>query len=286
MILFKQRNLQPMLNNKYIKVSLFIFINCLAQQSIAYDTTRVLKASQVPQELKGISITEKMGEFIDLDLEFSNEKGKKVKLGSYFNKNKPVLFTIIYYKCPNLCQLHLNGLMQGMKGLDITDNFEFVALSMDHSERPNLAKAKKVNYVKQYKLPTPENLHFLTGQEKAIKKISQQVGFKFRWNEEQKQFAHLPVAYVLTPAGQISRYLYGVEMETKTLKLSLVEASQGRIGGLIERILLFCFQFDPRKNRYTIYAYNIMRAGGVLTIILILCLLIPTWIRTKRQGQK
>lgn len=273
-----------MLNNPHAKVISIILLGFLVQQTIAYDTTRVLKASEVPQELKGINITEKMGEFIDLDLEFSNENGRKVKLGSYFNKNKPVLFTIIYYRCPNLCQLHLNGLMQGMKGLDITGNFEFVALSMDHSERPNLAKTKKVNYVKQYKLSTPENLHFLTGQEKAIKKISQQVGFKFRWNEEQKQFAHLPVAYVLTPAGQISRYLYGVEMETKTLKLSLVEASQGRIGGLIERILLFCFQFDPRKNRYTIYAYNIMRAGGVLTILLILGLLIPAWVRTKRRS--
>ena len=270
------------LNIKFLSI---LFLGLLAQQSTAYDTTRNLKASEVPQELKGINITEKMGDFIDLDLEFSNEEGKKVKIGQYFNQNKPVLFTIIYYQCPNLCQLHLNGLMQGMKGLDITDDFEFVALSMDHSEHPNLAKAKKVNYVKQYQLSTPENLHFLTGQEKLIKKISQQVGFKFRWNEEQKQFAHLPVAYVLTPAGQISRYLYGVEMETKTLKLSLVEASQGRIGGLIERILLFCFQFDPRKNRYTIYAYNIMRAGGVLTILLILGLLIPTWIRAKRQRQ-
>ena len=267
------------------KIFTIIFASCLTQSLMAYDTTRVLKADQVPQELKGINITEKMGAFIDLNLEFSNEQGKKMKIGSYFNKSKPVLFTIIYYKCPNLCQLHLNGLMKGMKGLDITDDFEFVALSMDSTETPYLAQSKKTNYIKQYKLPSPDNLHFLTGQKKSINKISQQVGFKFRWNEEQKQFAHLPVAYVLTPTGQISRYLYGVEMETKTLKLSLVEASQGRIGGLIERILLFCFQFDPRKNRYTIYAYNMMRAGGILTIILILCLLTPAWIRAKKQGQ-
>lgn len=285
MIRFKQRSLQPMLNNTYIKIILIIFISFFIYLSAAYDTTRNLKASEVPQELKGIHITEKLGEFIDLDLEFLNEKGEKIKIGKYFNKNKPILFTIIYYKCPNLCQLHLNGLMQGIKGLDITNDFEFVALSMDSSELPHLAQAKKANYVKQYNLITPGNLHFLTGQEKPIKKISDQVGFKFRWSEEQKQFAHLPVAYVLTPAGQISRYLYGVEMDLKTLRLSLVEASQGRIGGLIERILLFCFQFDPRKNRYTIYAYNIMRAGGLLTVILILCLLVPAWVRIKKQGQ-
>ena len=278
----KQRSLQSMLNN--IKIPLFI-VSFFTPLAIAYDTTRTLKASSPPQELKGINITENLGSFIDLDLKFLNEKGEKVKIGQYFNQNKPVLFTIIYYKCPNLCQLHLNGLMRGMKKLDMTNDFEFVALSMDHSESPLLAKTKKENYIKQYKLTSPENLHFLTGQEESIKKISSQVGFKFRWNEEQKQFAHLPVAYILTPEGRISRYLYGVEMKEKTLKLSLVEASQGRIGGLIERILLFCFQFDPRKNRYTIYAYNIMRAGGVLTIFLILSLLIPAWVRIKKQGQ-
>ena len=267
-----------------IKISLFI-VSFFAPLAIAYDTTRTLKASSPPQELQGIKITEKLGGFIDLDLEFSNDKGEKVKISRYFNQNKPVLFTIIYYKCPNLCQLHLNGLMRGMKKLDITSDFEFIALSMDHSENPLLAKTKKENYIKHYKLTSPENLHFLTGQEESIKKISSQVGFKFRWNEKQKQFAHLPVAYVLTPEGRISRYLYGVEMKEKTLKLSLVEASQGRIGGLIERILLFCFQFDPRKNHYTIYAYNVMRAGGILTILLILGLLIPAWVRIKKQGQ-
>ncbi len=274
-----------MLSNAYLKTFITALVGFFACYSTSYDTSRSLKASQPPQELKGINITEKLGEFIDLQLEFLNEQGKKVKIGSYFNKNKPILFTIIYYKCPNLCQLHLNGLMEGMKGLDIPDDFEFIALSMDPAETPHLAQSKKANYIKQYKLPSPDRLHFLTGQEKPISKISQQVGFKFRWNEKQKQFAHLPVAYVLTPTGQISRYLYGVEMKTKTLKLSLVEASQGRIGGLIERILLFCFQFDPRKNRYTLYAYNIMRAGGVLTIVLILGLLTPAWIRAKRQGR-
>ena len=274
-----------MLNNIHPKIFTIILTGFFAYYSTAYDTSRVLKASQPPQELKGININEKLGAFIDLHLEFSNEQDEKVKIGDYFNKNKPVLFTIIYYKCPNLCQLHLNGLMKGMKGLDIPDDFEFVALSMDPVETPHLAQSKKANYIKQYRLPSSDNLHFLTGQKKSIDKISQQVGFKFRWNEEQKQFAHLPVAYVLTPTGQISRYLYGVEMETKTLKLSLVEASQGRIGGLIERILLFCFQFDPRKNKYTIYAYNVMRAGGILTIILILCLLTPTWVRAKKQGR-
>ena len=132
----KQRNLPAMLNNKEVKMFILVCAGFFTQPLTAYDTHRTLKADQAPQELRGINITEKMGEFIDLRLKFTNEQGRSIKIGDYFNKNKPILFTIIYYKCPNLCQLHLNGLMKGMKGLDITDDFEFVALSMDPSETP------------------------------------------------------------------------------------------------------------------------------------------------------
>ncbi len=252
----------------------------------AYDVNRTFKANEIPQELKGIQIDEKLGSYIDKGLSFMDEQNQTVRLGEYFNQ-KPVLFTIIYYRCPNLCQLHLNGLFKSMNSLSISPNdFEFVALSMDHSEKFNLALAKKKSYLRMYKNQQGHNWHLLTGNEKNIKKISDQVGFKFKWSEKEKQFAHLPVAYILTPDGQISRYIYGVEVKPKTLNLSLVEASQGRVGGVFERILLFCFQFDPRKNRYTLYAYNLMKASGVLTVLFLLALLIPSWIRAKKAKVK
>ena len=243
----------------------------------AYETTRTFQANKVPEELKGIQIDEKLGNTINLDLQFYNENNEKTSLGAYFNQEKPVLLTIVYYKCPNLCQLHLNGLVKAIDQLKMDADFEFIAVSLDPTEKPLLARTKKRNYIQQLTSSTGKNWHFFTGSENNILQLSQQVGFKFKWNEQQKQYAHLPVAYVLTPTGQISRYLYGVEMDPKTLKLSLVEASQGRIGGLINRILLFCFQFDPRKNKYTLYAYNIMRAGGALMILLLLTLLWPAW---------
>lgn len=207
--------------------------------------------------------------------------GKNIQFHQFF-QNKPVLFTIIYYECPNLCQLHLNSLVDGVKEVGQENDFEFVILSMDPRETPELARKKKQNYLKTTTL-SGQNWHFLTGTQENIARISEQVGFNFRWNEKEKQYAHLPVAYVLTPLGKISRYLYGVELSAKTLRLSLVESAQGRIGGTIDRILLFCFRFDPSKNKYTLYAYNVMRAGGIFTVLLLIVLLVPTWMRARRQ---
>ena len=259
-----------------------LFFLFIVFQAVSYDTNRTFLAHEIPPELKGIKIDEKTGQIVDLNLTFTDEQGQTVRLSQFFQK-KPVLFTIVYYLCPNLCQLHLNGLLESLSQIQMEDDFEFVALSMDHSEKPHLAKAKKENYIEHFNTLSGKNWHFLTGKKENIEKISRQVGFKFRWNEKEKQFAHLPVAYTLTPEGKISRYLYGVEMSPKTMRLSLIEASLGRVGGVIDRILLFCFQFDPRKNRYTIYAYNVMRIGGLVTVILLLIFLVPIWVRFKKE---
>lgn len=292
MLPVKCRNLQKVLKGdvmavfkwiQQVRKYFFVLILCGAGSSKAYNTTRSLKANQAPLELRGIQIDEKLGASIDLSLEFYDENSQSAPLEKYWSSNKPVLLTLIYYKCPNLCQLHLNGLAKALDELRMEDEFEFTAVSFDHTENPSLAQAKKTNYLRQLKRSTGRNWRFLTGAQENIQQLSRQVGFKFKWSEEQKQYAHLPVAYVLTPEGRISRYLYGVEMDVKTLKLSLVEASQGRIGGMINRILLFCFQFDPRKNKYTLYAYNIMKAGGALTVLLILLLLAPAWLRTRNK---
>ena len=265
---------------------LIFFLSFVSDFSYAYEVNRTFKANEIPEELKGIQIDEKLGAYIDKKLKFIDETGQWIRLEKYFNQ-KPVLFTIIYYKCPNLCQLHLNGLLESIDRLSLSPNdFKFVALSMDHSETPRLASEKKNSYLKRYQNQEGKNWHFLIGDKKSIKKVSDQVGFRFKWNEKEKQFAHLPVAYILTPEGKVSRYIYGVEVKPKTLNLSLVEASQGRVGGVFERILLFCFQFDPRKNRYTLYAYNLMRASGVVTVLFLLALLVPSWIRSKKMEVK
>ena len=264
--------------------SLTIFISLSAG---AYERNRLYSAEQVPEELKGLEVKEKLGAFIDLNLPFINDKGATVLLGEYFKENKPVLMSIVYYGCPNLCGLHLNGLSAAVEKLpeSFQDQFESVIVSMDSSEGPKLAAEKKKAYMEKYAL-IPDKWHFLTGRADKISSLSEQLGFRFRWDDNQKIFAHFPVAYVLTPEGQISRYLYGVEYLPQTLRLSLVEAGQKQVGSIMDRILLFCFQFDPNKGRYSWYAYNIMRTGGVLTLCLLFGFLLPVWIRERNRSMK
>ena len=267
---------------KFMKA--IIFFMFLSFFALAYNPERIFSPSQVPEELKGLEVEEKLGAKLDLQLNFKNEHGQVVTLKNYVQNQKPVLLSIIYYNCPNLCGLHLNGLSQSLKELpkDFKQKFHFVLVSMDDSETPKLAHAKKQSYVEKYNL-LPENTHFLTGRKKSIQALSEQVGFRFRWDENQKMFAHLPVAYALTPQGQISRYLYGVIFKPRTVRLSLVEASEGQIGSIVDRALLFCFQFDPKKRQYSWYAYNIMRAGGVVSLLFLLCFLLPVWIKESKK---
>lgn len=272
---------------KYIVVSWILPIGLFGILSKAYDPQKHLTATQVPEELQDLQINEKIGSTVDLNLSFTDDLGHTVSLKKYFQPNRPVLMTIVYYGCPNLCTLHLNGLGNGLKLLSdsFKQQFEWVVISMDHNETSALAIQKKENYAKKYSFPL-ERMHFLTGSKKNILSISQSVGFRFHWNKNQKMYAHLPVAYVLTPNGIISRYLYGVEFSDQLLKLSLVEAGHNRIGTIIDRVLLFCFQFDPQKRKYSWYAYNIMRAGGLVTILLLFGFLIPVWIKENRKWKK
>ncbi len=269
---------------KCVFVSLTAFSGGL---SFAYQPgLKAMSSQKTPLPLQGLQIEERTGQFIDLNLPFVDEQGQLLPLSRYFQAKKPVLMSIVYYNCPNLCGLHLNGLSKALTSLseDFKNQFHFVLVSMDPKEAPPLARKKKQNYLQKYGL-SPGQTHFLTGEEKHILSLSKQVGFRFRWDDTQKIFAHHPVAYILTPEGQISRYLYGVEFLARTLKLSLVEASRNQIGSVMDRILLFCFQFDPRQGRYAWYAYNIMRVGGGLTVFLILSFLLPVWIRESKKNK-
>jgi protein SCO1 len=242
--------------------------------------------NETPVELKDIGIFEKPGERLDLSLEFIDREGQKAPLSKYITGKKPVLLALIYYKCPNLCNFQLNGLTEALKSMDWTvgDQFDLVAISIDPTETPELAKEKRLAYLTEYARPVPETSWvFLVGSQENITKVSGQVGFKFRWNQETEQWAHAAATYVLTPEGKLSRYLYGVIYNAKTLKLSLVEATDGKIGDVIDKFTLFCFQFDPTKNVYTLYAYNFMRLGAGITILFIGIFLSIFWIQNRKK---
>jgi protein SCO1/2 len=241
-----------------------------------------------PKILDGVGVVEHLGETINLDLKFQNEQGETVPLRSYFKNQKPVILSLAYYNCPGLCNFHLNGLKDVFKQLKWTvgQEFNFLVVSFDPKEKPPLALAKKENYLASYGRPEgASGWHLLTGDEAAINELAREVGFKFKWDEAAKQYAHASVAYVLTPDGHLSRYLYGIDFDPKTVRLSLVEASQGHVGNIVDSFVLYCFHYDPKASKYVLAAINIMRAGGILIVLVLAAFLAPYWIRQKRlQG--
>ena len=264
-----------------------LILGIMSSQVNAYEQSAVVpkQSNEEIAALKNLGVKENLEAQLNLDRQFVNEKGETVALGKYFDGNRPVLLTMVYYSCPSLCNYHLNGLLDTFKGMKspVGEDFQFVAVSMNHREDSDLASAKKDTYLEQLgQEGAAAGWHHLVGSEENVKALADELGFSFRWLPDQQEYAHPAVAYVVTPTGIISRYLYGIEFSSKTLRLSLVEAAAGKIGNVIDQIILFCFQFNPAKSKYTLYAYNLMRVMAGLTVLLLAVFLIPIWIRERR----
>lgn len=269
-----------------------LFLQLFAQQAPAYDPTKPadMVADEQAKELKDIGIDEHLGAPIDLNLTFKDENGQVVSLSKYIDgSHTPVIISPVYYSCPGLCNFHLNGLTDALKQVDwsVGDKFRVLAISFDAKETPDLALKKKAAYMKTYGRPGAENgWHFLTGDEATIKALTSTIGFKFKWNEEEKQWAHASAAIIVTPDGKISRYLPGIMFDPKDVKLALNEASNGKIGTIVDQLVLYCFQYNPHQSKYTLYAFNIMKLGGALMILVLALWLLPIWVRSRRAGAK
>jgi protein SCO1/2 len=248
-------------------------------------------AADVPDELKGASIVEKPGASVLLDdLSFKDEDGQAVPLKKFFNQgNKPVVLALAYYECPNLCTFVLNGITDALKGLDWVpgQQFELVTVSIDHREKPELAKAKKAAYLANLGKPqAAAGWHFLTGDEKSIRKLADSVGFGYKWVEQDQQYAHSAALFAITPDGRVSRTLYGIEYKPKDVKLALLEASGGKIGTVIDRLMLFCYRYNPQTHKYSVYLTQVMQAGGAGTVLIFGGYLAVFWNRQRRSTKK
>jgi len=178
-------------------------------------TVQAQPADQVPKQLEQVGVTEHPDVALPFDAQFVDESGRTVRLGDYFSGDRPVILTLNYYECPMLCGLQLNGLVDGLEGLDWTpgQEFEIVTISINPLETPTLAKLKKQNYIKHYGRPqAASGWHFLTGREADIRRVADTVGFGYRYDPEAKQYAHPAVMFVATPKGHVARYLYGIEL--------------------------------------------------------------------------
>jgi protein SCO1/2 len=221
-----------------------------------------------PGVLSEIGFDQRLGGSVPLDLGFTDETGRSVKLADYFGK-KPVVLSLVYYDCPMLCTLGLNGLAAALEVLSFVpgDEFEVLTVSFDSRETPALAAAKKKAYLARYRRPGAHaGWHFLTGSDASIAALTRAVGFRYVWDQATRQFAHPAGVVVLTPEAKISHYLFGVEYAPKDLRLALVAAASGRIGTAADQLMLYCYRYDPQTGRFSASILNIVRLLGVLTV--------------------
>lgn len=225
----------------------------------------------VPRDLEGVGIDEHLGLPADLSLMFIAENGNPVALQDYFHKGRPVILNLVYYTCPNLCDLILNGQVAAMREIPWTPGkeYEIVTISIDPQESFDIASKKKATYLGSYDRPgrgIEDGWHFLTDHEGNAKKLAEQVGYHYRYDRRQQQFAHPAAIIILTPEGKIARYLYGARFRSRDMRFALAEASEGRMTLTVDKILLWCYHYDPQANTYVLFAANVMRIGGALTV--------------------
>lgn len=246
-------------------------------------TSAQVPEDSTPPALKGVGLDQHLGEEVPRDLAFLDEAGRSVRLGDYFDE-RPLILTLNYYECPMLCTLELNGLVASLKTMSLEPerDFRIVTVSINPKEGPALAAEKKALYVKNYaRAGAASGWHFLTGEEPSIQELARRVGFRYAFDAASGQYAHAAGIVLLTPSGRISRYFYGVDYAPRDLRLALVESSEGKIGSLADKVLLFCFHYDPATGRYSIAAMRAMRLGGVLTA-LVLGVMILRMLRRER----
>jgi len=258
----------------------------LALFALATAQSAAQRVEALPDDLEEIGVDQNLDAQLPLDLRFVDETGQAVLLGDYFRQDKPVLLVLAYYECPMLCSLVLGGLVDALRELDWTpgEEFEIVTATIDPGETHQLAKLKKASYLESYgRLQAAGGWHFLTGEQGAIDALAGAVGFRYHYLEDDDEYAHPAALVLLTPDGRISRYFFGVRHDPKTLRLSLAEASEGKVGSVVDRFLLYCYRYDAEEGRYAPVAMRIMQIGAMLTAMFLGAMLLAFWLRESRQ---
>ena len=242
--------------------------------------------NEKPSLLRNVGIDQKLNQQLPLDLTFRDEIGKVVQLGEYFG-DKPVILALVYYECPMLCTQELNGLLRSLQNipLDIGKQFKVVTVSFNPRETPGLAANKKKVYVGIYGRPgASAGWHFLTGDEASIQKLTGAVGYHYAFDPASDQYAHATAIMVLTPQGKISRYYFGIDYPSRDLRLSLVEASNNKIGSPVDQVLLYCYHYDPATGKYGLIIANVLRIAGSVTILVLGGFLLILFRHERRLG--
>jgi protein SCO1 len=241
-------------------------------------------AAEVPAQLREVGFDQNLGQMLPLDTVFTDEQGHAVKIGDYFGQ-RPVVLAFVYYGCPMLCLQSLSSLAAtlGVLSENPGDDFEVINISIDPRETPQLALEKKAHYVERSGKPAiGRGWHFLTGTEGNIRRITSRAGFRYAWDDVQKQFAHPAGIVIATPQGKVSRYLFGIDYGPRDLRLAILDASEGKTGSPLKRALLYCYHYDLATGRYSLAIMRVVQLAGAATVFS-LGMMIVVWTRRERR---
>jgi protein SCO1 len=222
-----------------------------------------------PPGLKNVGVQQNLNQSLPLDLTFTDDLGRTVRLGDYFGK-KPVVLSLVYFNCPMLCGEVLSGLEHSLRMMkfDVGKEFDVITVSFDPKDTPEMAAKKKAGFIKRYKREGAEQgWHFLVGKQDAIDALTKAAGFQYEYDEKTKQFAHATAIMIATPDGKIAQYYYGVEYPPKDLRLGLVEAGKGKIGNVVDQLLLYCYHYDAEQGKYSATILRLLRLAGIATML-------------------
>lgn len=239
-----------------------------------------------PNPADNVAFEQRMGEQVPLDAVFIDEQGEQVRLEQFFTSGQPVVLVMSYYECPMLCSFVREGVLAALQQVTLTAgrNFQVINISIDPLETPMMAANVKTLTLQRYARPGAEQgWHFLTGSEEQIRRVADAIGFRYFYDETIDQYAHAAGFVVLTPEGKTARYFFGIEFNASDVRLGIVEVSSGKVGSVIDQILLLCYQYNPVTGRYTPAIMTILRIAGALTVIGIVTLIV-TLSRSKPGG--
>jgi protein SCO1/2 len=242
--------------------------------------------SNLPPVLKGVDVEEHLGEPLPVATRFTDASGREVQLGEVLSKTKPVVLTLVYYQCPQLCNLVINGQVKAMQeaGLELGKDFEAVTVSIDPKDVPAQSLERRRRHLQSLGKPETAPWSFLTGSEENVRKLADALGFKYTYDADTKQYAHAAVVHVITPEGSISRYLYGTSFPAKDFRFALLEAAGGRVGTSFDRIMLSCFKYDTATRRYGFYIFGFLRLGALMVFFALSSVLVYFWRRELKKG--
>jgi protein SCO1/2 len=238
--------------------------------------------------LRQVGLDQRLDEFIPLDVPFWDEAGKPVLLRDYFGST-PVILALVYYDCPNLCTLVLNGLLRSLRALSLSvgQDCHVLTVSINPANPPSLAAEKQREYIRGYgRAGAANGWHFLTGQPESIQRLTQAVGFRYAYDAVHGEYVHAAGIMVLTPQGQLARYFYGVEYAARDVRLALVEAAGSKIGSPIDQLLLLCFHYDPQSGTYSLAILRALRLAGIATVVALGTGVGVMWYRERRKSPR